>query len=125
MRSKTRNERLASLQTHFDDATNIFTIRHNGREVARGNLETAEGRAAIEEFFVREFAGDLKGAPKILSAPGHSFSDVSAKVVSIVNLASLAAIENAAGQPVDPLRFRANLYVDGWPGWLTIERSSL
>ena len=112
-----RNERLASLQTHFDDATNMFTIRHNSREVARGNLETAEGRAAVEDFFVREFASDLKGAPKTLSAKGHSFSDVSAKVVSIVNLASLAAIEDVAGQPIDPLRFRANLYVDGWPGW--------
>lgn len=112
-----RNERLASLQTHFDDATNIFTIRHNSREVARGNLETAEGRAAVEDYFKREFASDLKGAPKILSAQGHSFSDVSAKVVSIINLASLSAIEDVAGQPVDPLRFRANLYVDGWSGW--------
>ena len=38
-------------------------------------------------------------------------------MVSIINLASVAAIEQAAGQPVDPLRFRGNLYVDGWPGW--------
>ena len=112
-----RNERLAGLQTHFDDATNIFTIRHNGHEVARGNLETAEGRASVEDYFEREFARDLKGAPRILTAPGHSFSDVSAKVVSIINLASVAAVENAVSQPVHPLRFRGNLYVDGWPGW--------
>ena len=112
-----RNERLASLQTHFDDATNIFIIRHNSREVARGNLETAKGRADIEDYFEREFAGDLKGAPKILTTLGHSFSDVSAKVVSIINLASVAAIENAVSQPVHPLRFRGNLYVDGWSGW--------
>lgn len=112
-----RNERLASLDTHFDDATNIFIIRHNNAEVVHGNLETHEGRAAIEDYFKREFASDLKGPPKLLSAPGHSFSDVSAKVVSIINLASVAAIENAVSQPVHPLRFRGNLYVDGWPGW--------
>ncbi|MBI3700895.1 MAG: MOSC domain-containing protein [Afipia sp.] len=112
-----RNERLAGLQTHFDDATNIFTIRHNGAVAVRGDLETAEGRKAIEDFFRQEFASDLKGEPKILSAAGHSFSDVSAKVVSIINLASVAAVENAAGQPVHPLRFRGNLYIDGWPGW--------
>ncbi len=112
-----RNERLASLDTHFNDATNVFTIRHNGTEVARGDLETGEGRKAIEEFFKREFASDLKGEPKILSAPGHSFSDVSAKVVSIINLASVGEIENAVSQPVHPLRFRGNLYVDGWPAW--------
>ena len=39
------------------------------------------------------------------------------KVVSIINLASVAAVENAAGAPVDPLRFRGNLYVAGWPAW--------
>ena len=33
-----RNERLASLDTHFDDATNVITIRHNGKEAAHGNL---------------------------------------------------------------------------------------
>ena len=38
-------------------------------------------------------------------------------MVSIINLASLRAIENIVGQPVHPLRFRANLYVEGWPAW--------
>jgi uncharacterized protein YcbX len=48
---------------------------------------------------------------------GHSFSDVAKKVVSIINLASLAAIESMVGFPVHPLRFRANVYVRGWPAW--------
>jgi len=56
-------------------------------------------------------------APKVLQAEGHSFSDVSAKVVSIINLASVAAVENLVGVPVHPLRFRANLHVKGWPAW--------
>ncbi|NGX98392.1 MAG: MOSC domain-containing protein [Candidatus Afipia apatlaquensis] len=112
-----RNERLAGLQTRFDDASNTLTIRYNGAEAARGNLETPEGRAAIETFFVENFSPELKGPPKVLSAPGHSFSDVAAKVVSIINLASVAAIETIVGQPVNPLRFRGNLYVSGWPAW--------
>lgn len=112
-----RNERLAGLQTRFDDASNILTIGYNGAEAAHGNLETPEGRAAIEKFFADNFASELRGPPKVLAAPGHSFSDVAAKVVSIINLASVAAIETLVGQPVDPLRFRGNLYVSGWPGW--------
>src|SRR4029079_12826519 len=48
---------------------------------------------------------------------GHSFSDVPRKVVSLINLASVAALETATGVPVEPLRFRANLYVEGWPAW--------
>ncbi len=52
-----------------------------------------------------------------LSGQAHSFSDVAMKVVSIINLASVAAVENAAGAAVHPLRFRGNIYVAGWPAW--------
>ena len=116
-----RNERLAGLQTHFEDSTNLLTIRDGGKVAARGNLETAEGRAAIEGFFAMNFARELKGPPKVLSGGGHSFSDVAKKVVSIINLGSVAAIENLVGLPVHPLRFRANLYVSGWPAWHEFE----
>ena len=116
-----RNERLAGLRTHFEDRTHLLTIQEGGREVARGDLETAEGRATIEQFFTANFAGDLKGPPKVLLGGGHSFSDVARKVVSIINLSSVAAIEGVVGQPVHPLRFRANLYVRGWPAWHEFE----
>jgi uncharacterized protein YcbX len=116
-----RNERLAELQAHFEDRTNLLTIRKGGHVAAQGNLETLEGRTAIEQYFVANFASDLKGAPKILSSSGHSFSDVARKVVSIINLASVAAIEDIVGRPVHPLRFRANMYVAGWPAWHEFE----
>ena len=112
-----RDERLAGLRSHFEDNSNLLTIRESGMVVARGDLETAEGRAAIEKFFATNFAGELKGPPKVLSGGGHSFSDVAKKVVSIINLGSVAAIEAMVGRPVHPLRFRANLYVSGWPAW--------
>ncbi|HET6839857.1 MAG TPA: MOSC domain-containing protein [Bradyrhizobium sp.] len=112
-----RNERLAGLQTRFEDETNRLTIRENGGIAAQGDLETTEGRTAIEAFFTANFAPELKGPPKILSGVDHSFSDVAKKVVSIINLESSAAIEAIVGRPVHPLRFRANLYVNGWPAW--------
>src|SRR5262245_7233338 len=112
-----RNERLARLETHYDDATHVLTIREGGREVASGDLATAGGRAAIEDFFRVFSADDLRGPPRVLQAPGHSFSDVARKVVSIINLASVAAVETVVGTPVHPLRFRGNVYVAGWPAW--------
>jgi uncharacterized protein YcbX len=112
-----RNERLATLDTRYDDASHVLTIRGEGRELARGDLSTKDGRLAIEAFFRRFMPAELRGAPKVLQADGHSFSDVAAKVVSIINLATVAAIETAVGAPVHPLRFRANLYVAGWPAW--------
>ena len=116
-----RNERLAGLQTHYADESHILTIRRDGEVAARGDLETAAGRAAIEAFFAANFTSELKGPPKVLSGGGHSFSDVAKKVVSIINLGSIKAIENMVGLPVHPLRFRANLYVGGWPAWQELE----
>jgi uncharacterized protein YcbX len=112
-----RDEWLAGLRTHFDDASNVLSINHNGQIAAQGNLATPEGRVRIENFFASTFPDLIKGPPKVLESPGHSFSDVARKVVSIINLASVRAIENMVGAPVHPLRFRANLYVEGWPAW--------
>jgi uncharacterized protein YcbX len=112
-----RNERLAGLKTTFEDATNILTIRRDDRVVAQGDLETEEGRTAIERFFASEFAGELRGPPKLLSGGGYSFTDLARKVVSIINLASIAEIEKLVDAPVHPLRFRANIYITGWPAW--------
>ena len=112
-----RNERLAALKTDYDEANHTLTIHWEGREAARGDLRTPDGRAAIERFFADYCAKDLRGPPKVLSGQNHSFSDVARKVVSIINLASVAALETAVGVPVHPLRFRANLYVAGWPAW--------
>jgi uncharacterized protein YcbX len=112
-----KNARLAALRTALDTTSHVLTVQSGGREAARGDLRTAEGRAAIERFFAEFCADELRGPPKVLQGEGHSFSDVAKKVVSIINLASVAELEKAAGAPVHPLRFRANLYVEGWPAW--------
>jgi uncharacterized protein YcbX len=113
-----RNERLARLHSRFEDATNLLTIRRDGDVVATGDLETPAGRAAIEHYFAENFQLELRGPPKLLSGRDHSFSDVARKVISIINLGSVQAIENMiGGAAVHPLRFRANLYVQGWPAW--------
>lgn len=112
-----RNERLAALRTDFDAASDTLVIRWEGREAARGDPRTAEGRAAIEQFFAHYCAADLRGPPRVLHGRGHSFSDVAQKVVSIINLASVADVETLAGAAVNPLRFRGNVYVTGWPAW--------
>ena len=115
-----KNERLARLRTAFDQASHSLTILYGGREVS-GDLRTKEGRAAIEDFFAEYCANELRGPPKILHAPGHSFSDVARKVVSIINLASVAKIEDMVGAPVNPLRFRGNIYVEGWRPWRELD----
>jgi uncharacterized protein len=110
-----RNERLASLQSLFDDETRTLTIMRGGKQVARGNLETGLGRHLIEQFLAAYMKADLRGAPKIVSAAGHSFSDVAIKCLHVINLASVRELERVAGRSIDPLRFRANVHLDGFP----------
>ncbi|MGA7787273.1 MAG: MOSC domain-containing protein [Xanthobacteraceae bacterium] len=135
-----KNERLASLRTSFDQETHTLTIetptlpapaskegagRSNSEKPVRGkisaDLRTAEGRSAIESFFAEFCADELRGPPKILHGGGHSFSDVARKVVSIINLASVAAVKDMVGTPVHPLRFRGNLYVQGWAAFSELD----
>jgi len=124
-----RNARLAALRTRFEDANHILTIvspaADGGAERAppavAADLRTPDGRAAVEQFFTSYCADELRGPPKILRAEGHSFSDVARKVVSIINLASVAAVEDMVGVRLDPLRFRGNVYMDGLPAWRELE----
>ena len=112
-----RDERLALLRSRFDPQTGILAILRDGKQVARGDLGQRIGRQMLEQFFAAFMADELHGAPRIVHAPGHSFSDAGEKVVSIVNLASVREIERVIGRAVDPLRFRANIYVEGLPAW--------
>jgi uncharacterized protein len=112
-----RDERLATLRSTFDDATETLTILRDGKQVARGKLDTPIGRQMIEQFIAAYMKAELRGAPKVVSAAGHSFSDVAPKCLHIVNLASVRDLERIAGRAIDPLRFRANVYIDGLDPW--------
>jgi uncharacterized protein YcbX len=113
-----RNEALARLRTRYEDGTATLLIEEGGREAARGDLSTREGRLALEAFFRRFMARELRGPPKVLAAPdGFRFTDSRKGFVSLINLASVGAIEAMVGAPVDPLRFRGNLHVEGLGAW--------
>lgn len=112
-----RNARLAALATSFDAAARTLTVRRDGEIVAEGSLESADGRRALEAFFDAYAADELRGPARIVSAPGHAFTDTASKCLSLINLATVRDIERTLGAAVDPLRFRGNLYVDGLPAW--------
>lgn len=113
-----RNGGLAGLATRYDDATGVLAIAREGREVARGDLRFAEGRQPIEDFLTGYLGPEIRGPVRLLAAPdGFRFTDSKSGFVSLVNLASVAAIAQAQGAALDPLRFRANLYVEGMGAW--------
>jgi uncharacterized protein len=112
-----RNERLARLRTRFDETTGILTIERDGKPVLKANILDQSGRMVAEQFFAAFAGSEARGAPRLVEAPGHMFSDTRHKVVSIIGLASIRDLERVARRPVDPRRFRANLYFDGGRPW--------
>lgn len=113
-----RQAALAKLKTRYDDVTGELSIVADEIEVARGDLRTPDGRAAIEAFFRMFLANDLAGEPKVLTAPpAFRFMDSRSGFVSIINLATVRALEKETGVAIDPIRFRANLYIDGVPAF--------
>lgn len=112
-----RDERLAKLRTRFDDRTNVLTIERDGKRVAHGDLTDPNGRMVVEQFFAAYMGNELRRNPRVVSAPGHMFSDVAAKVVSVIGLGSVRDLERVVRGRVDPLRFRANVCVEDLPAW--------
>lgn len=114
-----RNEKLALLDTEFDEATQSLIIRRGGKPVSRGRLDQPMGRMLVEQFFAAYLAGAAPGAPKLAEAKGCAYTDREEAAVSILNLASVRDLEErVAKQPVDPRRFRANLVIDGLEPWV-------
>jgi uncharacterized protein YcbX len=110
-----RDERLAALDVVYSDPDRRVTVRQDGRLVAEADLETAEGRNELERLF--QDLLDLPAKPRLVEALGHAFTDAPEKLVSLINLATVRAIQAVAGQTIQPARFRANLHVDGLPAW--------
>lgn len=119
-----RDEKLAQLRTRFDEQSGLFTVERNGQMLLSARITDVAGREQINAFFAAFLEDCPGGPPRIVEAPGHPFSDAKRKpnsttykYVSLVNLASIGELEKIVGVPVDPIRFRANLYHMGAPAW--------
>jgi GntR family transcriptional regulator/MocR family aminotransferase len=100
------------LQTSYRDAENTLSIRTPDTTEYVFALSKTSDRAALETFF-QNVMPQLPNAPRLLEAPGHMFTDKATKYVSLINLASVRELEQRWGESLDPLRFRANVYIDG------------
>jgi uncharacterized protein YcbX len=123
-----RDEKLAQLRTRFEGQSGLLTIERDGRMLLRASLTDVAGRDEINAFFTAFLEDCPGGPPRVVEAPGHTFADANRKpdsttnkYVSLVNLASIKALEAVVHTAVDPIRFRANLYHTGAPAWAELK----
>ena len=112
-----RSAAVATVRTHYDDATGHLTAEAPGRTPFHETILAETGRDAFARWLTPVLGDDVTGPLRIIDGRGHRFLDDPAGHVSILNLASVRDLEQRIGAPVDPLRFRANVHVEGWPAW--------
>lgn len=108
---------VARVRTAYDETTATLHAEAPGRRALAARLDSQEGRDALAAWLQELLAEDASGPLKVVSAPGHRFTDHPQGHVSLINLESLRHLERRIGRRVDPLRFRGNLLIDGWDAW--------
>ena len=111
------NARLALLHSAYDARSGQLLIRPPEGPPLLADTRTEAGQGEIADFVGGFLGEEVRGTLRFAEAPGHNFTDVATKAVSIIGLASLQALEQATGRRLDPLRFRANVYVSGGRPW--------
>jgi MOSC domain-containing protein len=110
--------RVAAARTRYDEATGTFSAEAAGAPTFAGRLQDAAGREAFAGWLTDFLGDETQGPLKVVEANGSfRFTDHPLGHVSIINLASVRDLSEKVGVELDPLRFRGNLYVEGWPAW--------
>lgn len=110
---------LANYTAEFDDSEGrVLTITAPDGAMARADLDMPQAFAGINRLIRERFEAGPHATPELfVQAPGRGQWDFTDTAVSIINLASVRSLSEAIGEKLDPLRFRANLYIDGIDAW--------
>jgi GntR family transcriptional regulator/MocR family aminotransferase len=114
------DENLAQVETSLDVETVRLTVRQSNREVTVAQLDDPADRERIEAY-LWQLLPNLRAAPALVRSVGGHFMDKPDSVISLINLATVRALEQQWGVEIDPLRFRANIYIDGAKPWEEFE----
>lgn len=116
-------DRLAGLAASYDPASRTMRVTVQGHPVLEADFTTDEGRAEFVELYAR--VADLPDGvrPVLAEQPGYNFTDNAndgprmMNTISLINRASIRDLEQRIGRELDPLRFRANVYLEGLDPW--------
>ena len=115
-----RTAEVAGVHTRWDEAARRLHASATGHADLAVAVDDPDGRAAFESWLTEVLGDAVSGPLRLVSAEGldHRFMDHPLGRISLLNLASVRDFEARVGRPVDPRRFRANVWVEGWPAWI-------
>jgi uncharacterized protein YcbX len=111
---------VAQVRTRLDDASGVMTAEAPGTTLWSGRLSDPGDREAFAAWLARVLdPDDVRGPLRVVGGQSaFRFTDHPLGQVSIINLASVRDLSAKMGVELDPLRFRGNIYVDGWAPWV-------
>ena len=113
-------EALARVRTVLDVETLRLTITQDNHQLMVADLNDDRARADVEQL-IWQLVPALRSAPTLVRARDGHFMDKPDNVISLINLATVRSLEEQWGYRIDPLRFRANFYIDGVRPWEEFE----
>ncbi len=112
-----RNARIATLRSTFDERSGVMTLIAPDGAMLQAHALSPAGRAQIAAWLTAFLGDEARGTPVLHHTPGHVFGDMRGQVISLINQASLHALEAAVGARRHKRRFRANIWFSGVPAW--------
>lgn len=112
---------LARLTCRYNSLDDSFSCTLDGRNPVTVDLADPAGHAPLFDL-LRDLLGEqIRGEMRIVHAPGQAMTDIPEPYISLINAASVRDLSERVGRPIDPMRFRGNLLIDGLAPWQEFE----
>lgn len=112
---------LQAVGAQVEEATGKLVLTHPDRPTLTIDPEDPADQARFIDWAGPITNPDRPQPTRLVRAPGQAMTDTDFASVSLINLASHAAVEGQLGQPISPLRWRGNILFDGFDGWAEMD----
>lgn len=109
--------RLMAINAALDEATGTLTLTHPDRPALSFRPDDAADTQRFLDWVRPITPADRALPARIYSARDFAMTDTDYQSVSLLSLASNADLSQRMGTELSPLRWRANLWLDGFAPW--------
>ena len=102
---------LMAIDAKYDEAAGTVTLAHP--KAGEITFDPDADAAAFLTWVRPLMPDDRAQSAQILRVPGRGMTDSPFPSISLIGRASLDAVAERLGRPVEPERFRANVWIDG------------
>lgn len=112
---------LMAIEARVEEATGRITLTHPARPEITIDPTEAEDAARFVAWAGPLTNPDRPQPARLVRAPDQAMTDTDFPSISLINLASHAAVEAELGQTLSPLRWRGNLLIGGLAPWAEMD----